>query len=126
MDKLLIITIVEAIYMVYMYNYFKTTSTFHNPLEKMLNNQVFSDFFKHPMYSSEYGSKICPFGNYMGFILGFWVILRYILNRYPPSLSSKIRIINKIIFIAVLLGSMLLNFNSFVYYLPIFIYELYL
>jgi hypothetical protein len=126
MDKLLIITITEAIYMIYMYNYFKTTYTFHNPLEIILNNKVFSDFFKHPMYSSDYSSKICKFGNHIGYVLGFWVILRYTLTKYYKDSDYKIKIINKLIFGLVLLGSIILNFNSFIYYLPIFIYELFL
>ena len=126
MDKLLIITITEAIYMIYMYNYFKTTYTFHNPLEIILNNKVFSDFFKHPMYSSDYSSKICKFGNHIGYVLGVWVILRYTLTKYYKDLDYKIKIINKLIFGLVLLGSIILNFNSFIYYLPIFIYELFL
>jgi hypothetical protein len=125
MNKLLVSTVIEAIYLIFMYNYFKTTYTFHNPIEMLLNKKVFSDFFKHPMYSGEYESKICRFGNIIGYLLAFWVILRFILNKYYMNLNYKVRTINKIIFILVLIGSILMNFNAFIYYIPVFIYELY-
>ena len=91
MDKFLG-TLIEAIYLVYMYNYFKTTKSFHNPLEAILNKRVFSDFFKHPMYSGEYESKICKFGNLVGFLLGFCVILRYFINKCYPKINDKIKL----------------------------------
>ena len=125
MDKLFLITITEAIYLIYMYNYFKTTKSFHNPLEAILNNRVFSDFFKHPMYSGEYESKICKFGNLIGFLLAFWVILRYFINKHYPKINDKVKLINKTIFTLVLIGALLMNFNAFIYYIPIFILELY-
>ena len=46
-----------------MYNYFKTSVSFHNPVETLLNDKVFNNFFKHPIYSGNYESKICRFGN---------------------------------------------------------------
>lgn len=124
MNELLIITLIESIYATYMYNYFKTTYSFHNPLEMLLNNAIFSDFFKHPMYSTEYSSKICLFGNYIGVILSSWILVRYILNTYYTKSEYMVKQVNTFIFCSVFIGSIIMNFNAFIYYIPLFIYEL--
>ena len=126
MDNRLLFTIIEAIYLVYMYNYFKTSVSFHNPVETLLNDKVFNNFFKHPIYSGNYESKICRFGNLVGFLLAIWVILRYYISKNFLDRKALVEKINKLIFCIVLLGAIFLNFNAFIYYLPIFLYELFI
>ena len=116
-------TIIEAIYIYYMYNLFKTKFSFHHPLEKIINKQPISDYFKHPIYSGIYENKICPFGKLISKLLVIWIFVRiFLLKKYS---YTKITKINNIIFGLVLIGSLLLNINSFIYFIPIFIYELY-
>ena len=47
-------------------------------------------------------------------------------NIFKKNYTNLINIkkINRIIFTLVLIGSILLNFNSFIYFIPVFIYEL--
>ena len=113
-----LIYIVEAAYAIYMYNYFKTKLTIHHPLESILMNGNISNFLKHPIDSYKYESKICDFGNLVGYTLGVWIISRLFIKQ-----NKKL---NKIIFTLVFFGSMLMNLNAFVYYIPIFILEKYL
>lgn len=106
----------EAIYAIYMYNYFKTTLHIHHPLEYYFFGEI-SDFFKHPINSSKYESKICGFGNISGFIFGAYLASKLFINQ-----NNKL---NNIIIGSVFIGSLLMNLNAFVYYLPIFIFELF-
>lgn len=111
------IKILESIYAIYMYNFFKTRWYIHHPLEYYLMNISIYDFLRHPIDSSTYDSKICPFGNLVGFIFGIWIILRSYLN------NKNLLKINKILVYLIFFGSLLLNMNAFIYYIPIFIYE---
>ena len=111
-----LINCLEAIYIFYMYNIFKTKYSIHHPLEYIINNQNISDFIKHPINSGNYENKICLLGTYVSVLLVFWIII-----RKPTKIYRKI---NKIIFILVLLGSLLMNLNAFIYLIPVFIYEL--
>ena len=44
-----LISIVEGIYVLYMFNYFKTSVSFHHPFEKMLTSDI-SLYLKHPTH----------------------------------------------------------------------------
>uniref|UniRef100_A0A6C0JI21 Uncharacterized protein n=1 Tax=viral metagenome TaxID=1070528 RepID=A0A6C0JI21_9ZZZZ len=114
------IDIIEAIYIVYMYNYFKTSFSIHHPLEYVINNQPIGNFFKHPINTGEYENKICPLGNVVSFILALWILSR---NSLKTRFGKKIDTINKIIFIVVFIFSLLMNINAFVYLIPVFIFE---
>ena len=112
--------IIEAIYIIYMYNFFKTTKSIHNPLEYYIFNQPIENIFKHPIDTGEYENKICTFGNIVGWLLGIWILSRNILYTDSNRKNNKI---NKIIFILVLIGSLMMNMNAFIYLIPVFIYE---
>ena len=116
--KLLIFSVLEAFYVYYMYNNFKTTVYFHHPLELSIQNGNISDYFKHPISNDLYESKICPFGNLVGKLLAFWIIIRLFLS------IDLVKKINKYVWILVFIGSLLMSMNSFIYLIPIFIYEL--
>ena len=110
------IKLLEAAYIYYMYNIFKTKYSIHHPIEYLINNQNMIEFIKHPINSGNYENKICLLGKYVSILLVFWIIF-----RRPNKIYRKI---NKLIFGLVLLGSLLMNLNAFIYLIPVFIYEL--
>ncbi len=102
-----------------MWNIFKTEKSFHNPLEIIIQKKNIYNFFQHPISNGIYESKICPLGNVVSKILVIWIFLRLFMNK------KKMLKYNKIIFITLFVCSILLNMNSFIYYIPIYIYEFY-
>ena len=95
----IIITIVESVYIFYMYNIFKTKYSFHHPYEYLVNSMNIN-FFKHPIYSGKYESKICNFGKLVSILLILWIWIRYyLLNIFNKNI---IEFLNKILFLNVL------------------------
>ena len=109
--------LIESGYIVYMFNWFKTTIHIRHPLEVYWIDQSW-DYFKHPIEDDEYTNKICDFGKSTSYILFVLILVRY---RY--RFKHEI-LISKFICFIVLLVSLLLNMNAFVYLIPCFIYEL--
>ena len=104
-----ILTICEAIYVLYMLKYFKTTINFAHPLVEFSSN-----YFKHPIeVINEPMNLICNLGHDGAILLSFVIILRLF----------NINIINKYILAFIFILS-LMNFNALVYLLPFFIYEI--
>ena len=93
MNKL--ISLIEIIYIYFMYNIFKTSYSIHHPFEILLNRISLPNFLKHPIYSNIYESKICPFGKFASILLIIWLIIRIKFNKMNYKLSEKI---NKTIF----------------------------
>lgn len=114
--NLLIISIVEALYVIYILNYFKTRYSLSFPI-KYDNN-----YFTHPIGIHEYPkSNICKFGHDMSWLLAIYLIIKGYLFTTNKK-KSRIIIINKLVLFTVFLFS-LLNLNAVVYLLPIFIIE---
>ena len=111
--KILLVFMIFYIY--YMFIIFKTKYSIHHPLEYIYNNK-FGDFFKHPINSGNYESKICPFGKKAIYILVLYLIIRVF---YP--INKKIKLI--ILIIIFILS--LMNFNALLYLIPYFIFEIY-
>lgn len=115
-----IISFLEAIYVIYMLNYFKTTviMDFGLILYYLKKLGINSKYLNHQITQiNEPMNLVCPFGHLMSwFIAAFFILRNYsdVLNKY-----------NKCIVILIFIGS-LMNFNVVVYLLPIFILELYL
>ena len=105
-----------------MYNIFKTTFSFHHPIEILISKMSIPDYLKHPIYSDVYESKICSFGKNVSILLIIWLIIRQNLNSVNFNYYRKI---NLIIFSLFLIGTLSLNMNSFIYLIPVFIYEFY-
>jgi len=116
--NLFFISIVEAIYIFYMYNYFYTTWYIHHPFELWLQDEKIHQLLKHPVSSEEYDSKICPLGNLVGILLPIWIMIRYFYKN-----KRIIRLLNKIIWITVFFTSLFLNMNAFIYLLPVYLAE---
>ena len=116
------ITLVEIIYIYFMYNVFKTKYSFHHPIEILISKMSIPEYLKHPIYSDVYESKICSFGKYASILLIIWLIIRQNLNSVNFNFYRKF---NLIIFSLFLIGTLALNMNSFIYLIPVFIYEFY-
>jgi hypothetical protein len=102
-------SIFESIYIIYMFNYFKTDTYFAHPFDMITNN---IPLLNH----SEKENHICLIGNIVGFILPLWLIGR---NYIQNSIAY-----NKFIMNGILLGSLLSNMNAFVYFLPLYLINL--
>ena len=98
------IRILEALYLIYMFNFFETSVDFN----------VFSSpdhrFFKH-LIGNEKGNRICPFGHVAIFAL------------VMVLLFGSRQLIKCSLVIAFILS--LMNLNALVYLIPVFIVEYY-
>ena len=106
----LLISIIESIYIVYMFNYFKTDVYFNHPF----------DLFTKKMKLMDHSNKenhVCIIGNITGYILALWFIGR---NFMSNTIDQKY---NQMIINIVFLGSLISNTNAFVYFLPIYLIE---
>ena len=69
---------ITGIYLIYIFNCFKTKYNY----SLLINNQLQSIFAKdnfiirHSLADDIYSSKICPLGNLAGLLLGIWVCIR--------------------------------------------------
>ena len=115
-QKIIVFSIIESVYIFYMYNLFKTSISFHSPLELFIQNKNINNFIKHPISTGIYESKICPLGNYVSILLILWIILRIFLKK-------NIVKINNFIFSIIFICSFILNINSFIYFIPVYFYE---
>jgi hypothetical protein len=112
-----LLSILEAIYIFYMFRIFKTRKFFHHPLEIFLQRSAFSDWMKHPISDKSYSNKICPFGNTMGIVLALWIL--YVDNYSSPSNF----VLNNIVWILAAIISLITNLNAFIYLIPCLIIE---
>ena len=117
----MIISIVEAIYIIYMLRFFKTKYSLAHPLTYFENK-----FFFHPIgKSDEPISNICPFGHMASWYLGLYILIRMVILNCSKIDIKYIVLISKIIVFITMLFSFM-NFNAVVYLLPVFILEFYL
>ena len=103
----LCLSILESIYIIYMFNYFKTSISIKHPLDSITQN---NRLLNH----TDKSNKICPLGNLIGFISPLFFIGRHFF------LSHKVF---QWFFYSLLIGTLLLNWNAFLYLLPIFYLE---
>lgn len=126
MNNIFYYSLVESLYILYMYNLFKTKNFVHNPLEIFLQNTIFkdNDTMKHQIKQVQYSSKICKFGKFVSVILVILIYLRYyaIVNNNYKNLTF----LTKLSLILIIMFSFILNMNAFVYLIPVFIYEIYI
>ena len=121
-----VISIIEAVYIVYMWNFFKTTYSFHNIWEtNLMSIPSIPQFFKHQIKNTEYSNKICPLGNLSAYLLAIWIIITKIIT--PRHLSNKsqqnLKTATKMIFIITAILAFIMNLNAFIYLIPVFVYE---
>ena len=116
MNNIKIFSIIEAFYVIFMLNYFKTRYSLAHPLSNFNNN-----YLKHPIGVSEKPvSNICEFGHSASWFLAAFILLRicFFKSKYNKYLSM---------FVLVIVASLsMLNFNAVAYLVPYFIFEIYL
>ena len=116
------LNIIEALYILYMFNYFKTKYSVHLSWEYITQKH---SFLKHPIRSGIYESKICPLGNLVGWLLPVWIFLR--TYSYLHKVNTKyIFILNGVFWSLIVILSFLMNLNAFIYFIPAIIIETYL
>ena len=117
------VTIIESIYLLYMYFIFKTTYNFSfAPFDK--ETQSLGTFFIHST-SSSYENKICIFGKFMAVVA---VILAFIRLSMIKDNDNKQIITNVTItfdVVCVILAAMM-NLNALIYILPLIVGEIYI
>ena len=101
-------SILESIYIIYMFNYFKTSSYLSHPFDIYTKNISF-------MNHSNKENHICPLGNIAGFLLPFWLIGRHYIKSQMKY--------NQLIMNSIFIVSLFSNLNAFFYFLPIYLYE---
>ena len=117
---MIIISIIEAMYILYMYIFFKTKYSIHNPFERYLNN---SELWKHPINTGKYQNKICKIGSYASIILAIILVLRqFMCNK---NNQRKCKTIARWILAYWAIVSLLTNLNAFIYIIPVIIMEVY-
>ena len=112
MDHLLILSLIESLYLIYMFHIFKTSIDFNFlPLGVLGRN---NEWFKH-IIGEEYGLRICPFGRIMIVFLIILIIARNFVTISPFAMKAA--------FITSFVLS-LLNMNAIVYLAPVWLLEL--
>ncbi len=112
MDRLLILSLIESLYLIYMFHIFKTSVDFNFlPLGMLGSN---NEWFRH-IVGNEYGLRICPFGRVMILFLIALIIARNFVAISPY-------VINTAFILSVLLSMM--NMNAVVYMIPVWLLEL--
>ena len=111
MQNKLFISILESIYLIFMFHYFETSINFD-----ILKIYWANTYLNHNIENS-YGLKICPFGQDAILLLIFILLFR---NVYDVSQTY----IYYSLYIALGL-SLFMNWNSLVYLLPIYAIEKY-
>ena len=110
----LLISIFEGIYIIYMFNFFKTKKNIAHPLSYFDNPILY-----HPIENSDKPQNmICPLGNYGSYLIGIYLIGR----NFMKLKKNILRQINNYILIFILLAT-LMNFNATLYFMPILIIE---
>ena len=116
------ISLIEAIYVVYMLRFFRTTKSFaidNNFISNLLSGDL-SDYIKHNTNSSGNPiSQICRFGKDASILIAIYLILRAIILKRNLKWNWNI---NKIIVLIIFIIS-LINMNAVIYLLPFYITE---
>ena len=116
------LSFIEIIYILWMYNFFKTRYSFSNRTNRYLMNEQTIAFFRHNRTSEEPELKICPFGQFFSVLFCLYIFARiYIIRK--RGYSRYFQLINEIIMGNVAFFSYLMNLNAFVYLIPVFLYE---
>ena len=120
--SILIVTILESLFLFYMYFIFTTNYTFDNAMFDK-ETQSLGGLFIHNTGNKE--NKVCPFGKTMAIVA---IVLAFIRSYFLIRKQYKTQIIyGTIIFDTICISlAHFMNMNAFVYVLPLLIGELYI
>jgi hypothetical protein len=119
--KLLICSIIEALFLIYMYNFFKTSYSVHHPFEIIITGSL--DYLKHPIGTGKYQNKICRFGKQVSWIFGIYLLVRYWLKQNKVMTGTQLCKLNRYVAYGAIIVSLLTNLNAFIYLIPILLFE---
>ena len=108
--------LLKASYLIYIMIFFKTKYSINHPVEIWLQDQNFDDFFKHPITTTQYENRVCPLGKIVALALAIWILIR-------STLKGDRSRWNQIVWNTVMVGSLVMNLNVFVYLLPVYLLE---
>ena len=114
------ITIIESIYLIYMFFIYKTNISFNFALfDKQI--QSWGSNFIHN--SNKYENKICNFGKLLAIIA---IILAFYRLELLKDYQNKLIVLHGTVFFDILciFLSIIMNINSFIYIIPLLISEL--
>ena len=114
------LSLLHALYIIYVLNYFKTTYNFAHPITYFTNSLI-----HHPIgMSSVPKSKVCRLGKILSWYLALFIFLRGVLleKKLFVSLIKKVSLVVLVIAIAM----SMMNFNVVLYLIPHFIIEVYI
>ena len=123
MDKTIITTFLESVYLLYMYFLFKTKYTFTGAsFEK--ETESLGQMFVHN--TGEYENKVCTFGKIMAILAVILATFRAQALFTSPTYKKSI-IVATIVFDALCVYlAYMMNLNAFVYIVPLIFAEIYL
>ena len=86
MNKLILLSIIQALYIIFILNFFKTKYSFAHPLSNFS-----SDYFRHPIgVNNESISNICEFGHQSSWFLAIFIIIRSIfITKFTRFMDSQ-------------------------------------
>ena len=122
--NLFLITIIESIYLYYMFHILKTKYTFHHPFEYLLTNDL-GDYFQHPIgITDNKRSKICKFGRDGSIMIIIYLYFRYIITKSELLSIKTWKHFNRFVLLFIFILSWM-NLNSVIYFLPFILFDLY-
>ena len=114
------LSLLHALYIIYVLNYFKTRYNFAHPITYFTNSLI-----HHPIgMSSVPKSKVCRLGKILSWYLALFIFLRGVLleKKLFVSLIKKVSLV--VLVLAITMSMM--NFNVVLYLIPHFIIEVYI
>ena len=120
--NLVLISVIEATYVLFFLNFFKTKKSFDRGyiLRKLQQFGISKKALIHPIYVPIHPiSMICPFGHFISIPIAIYLIVRFIL-----PFNLKIIVILNIIGTTMIFIGSFMNFNAVVYLLPFVIGEI--
>ena len=119
---LFFITIIEIIYLYYMFHVFRTKYSFNHPFEYLFTSEM-NDYFKHPIGIEDNNkSKICKFGRDGSLILIGYLIFRYFLIKTDLIPRNKFYKFNTYVLLFIFTTSWM-NLNAVIYFLPLLLFD---
>lgn len=123
MNKIILLTVIESLYLLFMYFIFKTSYSFSGAsLEKA--TQDMGSLFVHD--SGHYENKVCMFGKIMAIIAVILAVLRAYLLDCCPTYKKSLLWATVGFDVMCLSLAYIMNLNALVYVAPLVFIEAYI